>query len=80
MIHHTHNHHLFQLRTTRNSKPVLVGTGQLDFAYPEIGRMTVNLTSPGRRLLKKAKQLTVTGVGTFTPLAQHAILASLTFP
>jgi hypothetical protein len=54
-------------RLAAKRKPVLVAAGQRAFSEAGTGKITVKLTSAGKMLLKRAKQLKLTAKGTFTP-------------
>jgi uncharacterized protein (AIM24 family) len=57
---------------------VLVAAGHLTFAAGT-AKMKVKLTAAGRRLLKHAKHLKLTGKAVFTPTHKTAVVASKTF-
>lgn len=60
-------------------KPVLVASGHASFSAAGTGKLKVNLTAAGKRLLKKARSLKLTAKGTFTPTGDTAIIATKTF-
>jgi hypothetical protein len=57
----------------RRPQPVLVGTGTRRFTAAGHAKLKVKLTPAGRRLLKRAKHVTLTAKGTFTPTGQRAL-------
>jgi hypothetical protein len=60
-------------------KPVLVGSGHLTFAAAGTATIKVKLTVAGKALLKHAKQLKLTALGTFTPTGKSPSSATRTF-
>jgi hypothetical protein len=60
-------------------KPVLVGSGHLTFAAAGTATIKIRLTAVGKSLLKHAKQLRLTALGTFTPIGEPPSSATKTF-
>lgn len=60
-------------------KPVLVGSGHLTFAAAGTETIKIKLTVAGKALLKHAKQLKLTALGTFTPTGKSPSSATRTF-
>ena len=60
-------------------KPVLVASGHASFSAAGSGKLKVNLTTAGKRLLKKAMSLKLTAKGMFTPTGGAAVIATKTF-
>jgi hypothetical protein len=54
-------------RLARAVKPVVVATGSKTFAGPGQAKIKLRLTAQGRGLLKHAKRVKLTAVGTFVP-------------
>jgi hypothetical protein len=54
-------------RLARVVKPVVVARGSKTFAAPGQARIKLRLTAQGRKLLKNAKHVKLTAVGTFLP-------------
>lgn len=65
--------------TKRAPRAVLVARGKTAPRRAGKTRITLRLTTPGRRLLTHAKRLTLTAKGTFTPSDEPTILAIKTF-
>lgn len=63
----------------RHPSPVLVGRGHHAFAGFGRGQLTVRLTRAGRKLLKRHRQLKLTGQAKFTAPGQPAVLVTGTF-
>jgi hypothetical protein len=62
-----------------NAEPILVATSRLTVRYAGRTRVEVKLTRQGRKLLKHAKRLKLTGKGTFLPNGRAAIATTRTF-
>ena len=60
-------------------KPVLIAAGKAKFSQAGTVKIKIKLTAHGRRLLKHSKRLTLTARGTFTPTAEHAVVATRKF-
>jgi hypothetical protein len=60
-------------------KPVLVASGRKSFAKAGGAKMTIKLTSKGRKLLKHAKRLKLTGKGAFSVSGGGKVSARKTF-
>ena len=60
-------------------KPVLVASGQANSSATGTATVHLKLTAAGKKLLKHASSLKVTGKATFTPTGQAAIVATKTF-
>ena len=60
-------------------KPVLVGSGHLTFGAAGTATIKIRLTAVGKSLLKHAKQLKLTALGTFTPTGESPSSATKTF-
>jgi subtilase family serine protease len=60
-------------------KPVLVASAQLKFTAPGSRTIKIKLTPAGKRLLKHAKQVKLTGKGTFTPVGKPPVSAIRSF-
>jgi hypothetical protein len=60
-------------------KAVLVGSGHLTFAAAGTGTIKIRLTAVGKSLLKHAKRLKLTALGTFTPIGGSPSSATRTF-
>jgi hypothetical protein len=60
-------------------KPVLVASGRRSFAKAGAAKMTIKLTSKGRRLLKHAKRLKLSGKGAFSVAGGSKVSARRTF-
>jgi hypothetical protein len=61
------------------AKSVLVAAGQRTFSAAGTAKITIKLTAAGKRLLKHAKQLKLTGKGTFTPTGKPHITTTKVF-
>jgi alpha-tubulin suppressor-like RCC1 family protein len=57
-------------------KPVLVAAGHASFSHAGSFKLTIKLTANGKQLLKRAKRLTLTAKGTFTPSGKQPITAT----
>ena len=68
-----------RLARHRHAKPILVASGKLTFAAAGSATMAIRLTRAGRHLLKRARRLTLTARGTFTPVKQAAVNAHQRF-
>lgn len=60
-------------------KPVLFASGHVAFTAPGTRTITINLTGPGRAMLKRRHQLKLTAKGSFTRPGSAAITALKTF-
>jgi len=60
-------------------KPVLVAAGHLSFAAAGTGVIKLKLTGAGKRLLKHAKRVKLTAVGTFAPTGAPTVRAARAF-
>ncbi len=58
---------------------MLVASGRASFSAAGTGKLKVNLTAAGKRLLKNAKTLKLTAKGMFTPSGATAVTATKTF-
>jgi hypothetical protein len=58
---------------------VLVPAGRGSFAHAGSFKLTIKLTTPGKRLLQHAKRLALTAKGTFTPTGKQPITATKRF-
>lgn len=56
-----------KLARKTKAKPILVAFGSLSFHGPEAGKVRLRLTTPGRRLLKHAKRVTIDAHASFKP-------------
>ncbi len=65
--------------TSSKPKPLLVASGRASFSAAGTGKLKVNLTAAGKRLLKKAGSLKLTAKGMFTPSGAAAVTATKTF-
>jgi hypothetical protein len=65
--------------TRHKRKPVLVASGIRTFSKAATAKITVKLTPAGKRLLRHAKRIKLTTVGTFKPIGKTAITATKTF-
>jgi hypothetical protein len=65
--------------SSKTVHPVLVAAGRASFTTVNHGNVRVRLTAKGKRLLKKAKKLTVTAKGTFLSFSRPALRAQKTF-
>lgn len=61
------------------AEPVLVAVGRRTFRAAGTNTITLTLTVAGKRLLKRAKRLTLSARGTFAPTRGAAVSASRTF-
>lgn len=61
------------------AKPVLVASGRVTFAAAGTRKLKIKLTTKGKRLLKHAKRLKLTGKGTFTPTGTPVVSAKKRF-
>jgi uncharacterized repeat protein (TIGR01451 family) len=61
------------------AKPVLVAFGKRSFSAAGTATITIKLTVAGRRLLGRAKKLTLTAKGTLTPSSKVPITARRSF-
>jgi hypothetical protein len=67
-------------KKTAKPKPVLVASGKVRFTKASSAKLTVKLTSNGRKLLTHAKRLKLTAKGTFTPVGKKTgVVALATF-
>jgi hypothetical protein len=65
--------------TAAKPKPTLIARGNADFFSGRAGKITIRLTTAGKRLLRSAKTLKVTAKGTFTPILYAAVVTTRTF-
>ena len=63
----------------KRAKPVLVASGRISFSGSGSGKLKIRLTKSGKRLLKHARRLKLTGRGSFTPSGASAVVAKKTF-
>lgn len=68
-----------RLAKKTNARPILVASGKLTFPGAGTARIRIKLTVAGKRLLKHAKQLTLTAEGIFTPIGSPLVSARRTF-
>jgi hypothetical protein len=61
------------------ARPVLVAAGKLDFGVAEKATLKLKLTSAGKKLLRHALHLKLTGKATFTPTGQGPISTTKAF-
>jgi hypothetical protein len=57
----------------RRHKPVLIASGHATFAAAGAGKVTVKLTTAGRKLLKRSRSVSLTAVDSFAPKGQSAV-------
>lgn len=60
-------------------RPVLVASGRASFTTGRSHKITIRLTSKGRRLLKKAKSVNLTAKGAFLSFSKPALTVQKTF-
>jgi hypothetical protein len=58
---------------------VLVAVGKATFSRAGTSKVMIKLSVRGTRLLKQAKRLRLTALGTFTPATRHAVTATKRF-
>ena len=58
---------------------MLVAAGRLRFAVAGTRRITLKLTTAGRRLLRRRERIRLTAKGSFTPAGKRAITARTSF-
>ena len=56
-------------------RPILVASGKLTFAAAGSATMAIRLTRAGRHVLRRARRLTLTATGTFTPANEAPVSA-----
>lgn len=61
------------------TKPVIVAIGRARFSKPERVRITIRLTSAGRRMLKHARSVRLTAKGIYTPKGGSPVTATRSF-
>jgi hypothetical protein len=61
------------LRTAWHARPALIATGRERFAKSGEATVTTRLTAAGKRLLRRAKRLTVAARAIFVPTQQPAV-------
>jgi subtilase family serine protease len=60
-------------------KPVLIARGRMSFSAAGSATIKLELSSAGKAMLKRAKQLKLTAKGTFTPSGEAPIVATRVF-
>ncbi len=60
-------------------KPVLVASAHHTFSGPAAATIKIKLTAAGRKLLRRARRVKLTGRGTFTPLGGPGVSAARAF-
>jgi alpha-tubulin suppressor-like RCC1 family protein len=63
----------------RRATPVLLAAGRLRFAIAGTRKITLKLTSAGRRLLRKRKRIALTARGSFAPTGKREVTATASF-
>ncbi len=58
---------------------MLAAAGNATFYHAGMLKITTKLTTNGKRLLKHARRLKLTGQATFTPTGKHAVVATKKF-
>lgn len=66
-------------KTKTKAKPVLVATGTHEFSGAATATIKIKLTGAGKRLLKHAKKLKLTAMGTFTPTGKTPVSSTRAF-
>lgn len=64
---------------TGSLKRVLIATGRARFSEPTQVKLLIKLTATGKRILMRARKLTLIAKGTYTPAGQRAIAVTKMF-
>ena len=63
----------------KKAKPVLIATGRVRFTGPGSAKLKIKLTGTGKRLLKHARRMKLTGKSAFTPPGSAAVVSMKKF-